>query len=94
MKKAAVIGSGTMGNGIAQVFAQNGWTVSLIDVSDSALEKALKTIRANLERMIKKGTLTPEAAEAVPGRITATSALETAADAAIVVEAASENSNL
>ena len=94
MKKAAVIGSGTMGNGIAQVFAQKGWTVSLIDVSDTALEKALKTIRANLERMIKKGTLTQEAADAVPGRITLTSALETAAHAAIVVEAASENINL
>ena len=46
MKKAAVIGSGTMGNGIAQVFAQNGWAVALIDVSDSALEKAIRTIRA------------------------------------------------
>jgi 3-hydroxybutyryl-CoA dehydrogenase len=94
MKKAAVIGSGTMGNGIAQVFAQNGWTVSLIDVSDTALEKALTTIRANLDRMVKKGTLTPDAAEAVPGRIHPTGALETAADAAIVIEAASENINL
>ena len=94
MKKAAVIGSGTMGNGIAQVFAQNGWNVSLIDVADAALEKAMKTIRSNLERMTKKGTLTQEAADAVPSRITPTSALESAADAAIVVEAASENSKL
>ena len=91
MKKAAVIGSGTMGNGIAQVFAQNGWTVALVDVSDSALEKAIKTIRSNLDRMIKKGTLTAEAAEEVPGRITTTSSIEAAQDAAIVVEAASEN---
>jgi 3-hydroxybutyryl-CoA dehydrogenase len=94
MKKAAVIGSGTMGNGIAQVFAQKGWTVSLIDVSDSALEQALKTIRSNLDRMIKKGTLTQEAADTVPNRIAPTSDLQTAADADIVVEAASENVNL
>ena len=94
MKKAAVIGSGTMGNGIAQVFAQNGWNVALVDVSDAALKKALQTIRANLERMIKKGTLTPEAAAAVPGRITPAGALEAAGDAAIVVEAASENRTL
>lgn len=94
MKKAAVIGSGTMGNGIAQVFAQKGWTVSLIDVSDSALEQALKTIRSNLDRMIKKGTLTQEAADTVPNRIAPTSDLQTAADADIVVEAASENVSL
>jgi 3-hydroxybutyryl-CoA dehydrogenase len=94
MKKVAVIGSGTMGNGIAQVFAQQGWAVTLIDVSESALEKALATIRANLERMIKKGTLTAAAAGEVPGRITTTSALSAAADAAIVVEAASENMDL
>ena len=94
MKKAAVIGSGTMGNGIAQVFAQNGWSVALIDVSDSALEMAIKTIKGNLERMIKKGTLTAEAAGEVPGRITPTSSLDSARDAMIVVEAASENMDL
>jgi 3-hydroxybutyryl-CoA dehydrogenase len=94
MKQAAVIGSGTMGNGIAQVFAQHGWTVSLIDISPPALERAVKTIRANLDRMIKKGTLTAEAAEEVPGRITATSSIDAAGDASIVVEAASEQAEL
>jgi 3-hydroxybutyryl-CoA dehydrogenase len=94
MNKAAVIGSGTMGNGIAQVFAQHGWAVTLVDVSQSALEKAIKTIRSNLDRMIKKGTLTAEAAEQVPGRITTTASLEDARDATIVVEAASENQEL
>ena len=94
MNKTAVIGSGTMGNGIAQVFAQHGWSVSLIDVSETALDKAVKTIRANLDRMIKKGTLTAAAAEEVPGRITTTSSLDAARDASIVVEAASENMDL
>jgi 3-hydroxybutyryl-CoA dehydrogenase len=94
MKKVAVVGSGTMGNGIAQVFAQNGWGVALIDVSPSALEKALQTIRANLERMVKKGTLSAESAGDVPGRIRPTSSLDAAADAALVVEAASENPEL
>jgi 3-hydroxybutyryl-CoA dehydrogenase len=94
MKKAAVIGSGTMGNGIAQVFAQSGWEVSLVDVSAPALERALATIRGNLERMIRKGTLPAAAADEVPARISPTASLDAAADAAIVVEAASENPDL
>jgi 3-hydroxybutyryl-CoA dehydrogenase len=94
MKDVAVIGSGTMGNGIAQVFAQNGWAVALIDVSEPALDKALKTIRTNLDRMVKKGTLSPEAAAEVPGRITPTSSLDASANADIVIEAASENTAL
>jgi 3-hydroxybutyryl-CoA dehydrogenase len=94
MKKAAIIGSGTMGNGIAQVFAQNGWSVALVDVSQPALEKAIATIRSNLERMIKKGTISPEAAGEVPGRISPAVSLESAADASIVIEAASENVDL
>ena len=63
MKQAAVVGGGTMGNGIAHVFALNGWSVTLIDAVPAALEKALKTIRANLERQAKKGTIPPEAVE-------------------------------
>lgn len=94
MKNVAVVGSGTMGNGIAQVFAQYGWTVALIDVSEPALGKAMTTIRSNLDRLVKKGVLTAEAADQVPGRITTSSAVEAAKDASLVVEAASENMNL
>jgi 3-hydroxybutyryl-CoA dehydrogenase len=57
MKKVAVIGSGTMGNGIAHVFAQNGYLVNLLDISESALEKATQTISKNLDRQIKKGII-------------------------------------
>ncbi|HEV8123744.1 MAG TPA: 3-hydroxybutyryl-CoA dehydrogenase [Gemmatimonadales bacterium] len=92
--KVAVIGGGTMGNGIAQVFAQHGWDVVLVDVAQSALDKALATIKANLERMVKKGTLTAEAAAAVPGRITTATDVAAAKDASLVVEAASENAAL
>ena len=54
MKNIAVIGAGTMGNGIAHVFAMKGYQVSLIDISEKALEKALATINKNLDRMVKK----------------------------------------
>ncbi len=94
MKNVAVIGSGTMGNGIAQVFAQNGWSVALIDVSASALEKATATIQANLDRMVKKGTLTAEAAALVPGRIVTAPVLDAASQAGLVIEAASENKEI
>ena len=67
MKQAAVVGGGTMGNGIAHVFALHGWSVTLIDAAPAALEKALKTIRANLERQAKKGTIPPEAVEETLG---------------------------
>jgi 3-hydroxybutyryl-CoA dehydrogenase len=86
-----VVGSGTMGNGIAHVFAQHGHQVALIDVSEAALQKAVATVTANLERQVKKGTLAPEAVAEVLGRITTSSDLGAAKDAALVVEAASEN---
>ena len=60
MKKVAVIGAGTMGNGIAHVFAQAGFTVSLIDVSQPQLDKAIATIGKNMDRQIAKGTLSQE----------------------------------
>jgi 3-hydroxybutyryl-CoA dehydrogenase len=91
MKQAAVIGAGTMGNGIAHVFAQHGWEVALIDTVPAALEKATATIRTNLDRQVKKGALPPEAAGEVLGRITTATALEAVGEAALVVEAASEN---
>jgi 3-hydroxybutyryl-CoA dehydrogenase len=83
-----------MGNGIAQVFAQNGWDVALVDVAQGALDKAQATIRTNLDRMVKKGTLAPDAAAQVPGRIHPSTEVAAVADAELVIEAASENSNL
>ncbi len=91
MTKIAVIGSGTMGNGIAHVFAQHGHEVALIDVNAEALERGVATIRKNLDRQVKKGVLAPEAPEAILGRIKAGTELGAAAAAALVVEAASEN---
>jgi len=93
-QKAAVIGAGTMGNGIAHVFAQHGWEVLLIDVAPAALERGVATIKSNLERQVKKGTLSPEATGEILGRIRTTSALEDAAGAALVIEAATENPTL
>ncbi|HEY4101963.1 MAG TPA: 3-hydroxybutyryl-CoA dehydrogenase [Gemmatimonadales bacterium] len=89
--KIAVIGSGTMGNGIAHVFAQHSHDVALIDVNQGALDKALTTIKGNLDRQVKKGTITAEAPGEIIGRITTGTDLALAKDAALVVEAASEN---
>jgi len=80
-----------MGNGIAHVFAQYGWEVALIDSAPAALDKATATIKGNLERQVKKGTLAPEAPAQILGRISTGSKLDAAAPAEIVVEAASEN---
>ena len=87
----AVIGSGTMGNGIAHLFAQHGHDVALIDVSAPALEKAKATIAANLERQVKKGTLAAEAPAEILARISTGTDLAGAASASLVIEAASEN---
>lgn len=92
IKHVAVIGAGTMGNGIAQVFAQHGFQVRLVDVNKASLEKGLATISKNLDRMIAKGSI-PEADK--PGileRIQSFQSLKPAAsDVQLVVEAASEN---
>jgi 3-hydroxybutyryl-CoA dehydrogenase len=91
VSKIAVIGSGTMGNGIAHVFAQHGHDVALIDVNQGALDKALGTIKGNLDRQVKKGTIAPEAPGEILGRITTGTDLSAAKNAALVIEAASEN---
>jgi 3-hydroxybutyryl-CoA dehydrogenase len=91
MKRAAVIGAGTMGNGIAHVLAQHDWQVALIDTAPTALERARKTIRSNLDRQVKKGSLAPDAPDAILGRISSATELEAAAPASLVIEAASEN---
>ena len=92
MKNISVIGSGTMGNGIAHVFAQSGYHVSLIDISESALEKAIATITKNLDRMVQKEKITQADKEAALNNITThTSTEEGVKSADLVVEAATEN---
>lgn len=95
MKNIAVIGAGTMGNGIAHVFAQTGYKVTLIDVSQPALDKALATIGNNLDRIIKKGSITEADKATTLGNITtATTIEEGVKNAELVVEAATENIDL
>jgi 3-hydroxybutyryl-CoA dehydrogenase len=90
VSRVAVVGAGTMGNGIAHVFAQHGWQTSLVDVSREALDRALSTIAANAERQVKKGALAAEAKDALLGRIGTGTDLGGVHDAELVVEAASE----
>jgi 3-hydroxybutyryl-CoA dehydrogenase len=91
MSRVAVVGAGTMGSGIAHVFAQHGWDTALLDVTRELLDKALGTIRANLERQVKRAALTVEQRDAALGRIRAAATLEPAGDADLVVEAATEH---
>jgi 3-hydroxybutyryl-CoA dehydrogenase len=92
MEKIAVIGAGTMGSGIAHVFAQYGYRVSLADVSDTALQKAVQTIGVNLERQKTKGVITEEIRTQALSRLHTFTDLEKAvAEADLVVEAATEN---
>jgi len=91
----AVIGAGTMGNGIAHLFAQNGFKVNLIDVSEKQLAKALETIGKNLDRQVAKGALAPAAKESTLQNLTTmTSITAGISDVQLVVEAATENVDL
>ena len=92
--RVAVIGAGQMGNGIAHVFAQAGAPVTMIDVSQDALDRGRATIAKNLDRQVKKGTLDEAAREATLGRIALATSLDAVSDAALVVEAATENRDL
>ena len=92
--RVAVIGAGTMGNGIAQVFAQQGHAVRLIDVSAEALNKGLETIRGSLARLVKKQAIGADEADRTVARIKVGSVLEDTKDSELVVEAASENPSL
>ena len=95
MKNITVIGSGTMGNGIAHVFAQYGFEVTLVDVVSEALDKALVTIGNNLDRQVKKGALTEDDKAATLRRIHPMTDLQNGvAGADLVVEAATENVGL
>lgn len=95
MNRVSVIGAGTMGNGIAHLFAQNGFDVNLIDVSSDQLNTAIATITKNLDRQVSKGILTPEAKDEALNKITThTSLAEGVKFAELVVEAATENKEL
>lgn len=89
--KVTVVGAGTMGNGIAQVFATSGHQVVMVDVSAAALERGLASINASLGRLVKKGALTQEASDQAAGRIAVATTVEDARNAELAVEAATEN---
>ncbi len=95
VQKISVIGAGTMGNGIAHVFAQNGFAVNLIDVSQQQLDKALSTITKNLDRQFSKGIITEEIkSSSLKNIITNTSLTDGVKNAQLVIEAATENIDL
>ncbi len=91
MSKVAVVGAGTMGNGIAHVFAQAGWDTMLFDVSEAALDRGLATITRNLERQEKKGAVNRGQVTDILRRIRPAGSLEAIKDPDLVVEAATEN---
>ncbi|MCM4157789.1 3-hydroxybutyryl-CoA dehydrogenase [Gramella sp. AN32] len=95
MKNIAVIGAGTMGNGIAHSFAQYGYKVQLIDISEKGLKKGMETIASNLDRMVSKEKITEEQKQETLDNITTfTSIAEGVENASVVVEAATENTEL
>jgi 3-hydroxybutyryl-CoA dehydrogenase len=91
MSRVAVVGAGTMGNGIAHVFAQQGWDAVLIDVAEDAVNRGLAVIEKNTERQASKGVITASERRDLLARLTTSTSLEAAKDAEIVVEAATEN---
>jgi 3-hydroxybutyryl-CoA dehydrogenase len=94
MQNIAVIGAGTMGNGIAQVCALAGFDVTLLDISDAALERGLGTVRKNLERQVSKQTITQDLGTAALQRIRCTTDYAQLDGAQLVIEAATENLEL
>ena len=93
-ERVAVIGAGQMGNGIAHVFAQSGFDVTMIDVSADALKRGRDTIAGNLDRQIKKGTLQAADKDAILGRVATAQSFDGVKDASLIVEAATENRDL
>lgn len=95
MENVVVIGAGTMGNGIAHVFAMNGFNTTLVDISEEALLRAVQTITKNLDRMVTKGSLTEQQKDATLSKLKTNNSIENAAgNADLVVEAATENIDL
>jgi 3-hydroxybutyryl-CoA dehydrogenase len=93
-ERIAVVGAGQMGNGIAHVFAQSGFPVTMIDVSREALQRGQATIKKNLDRQVKKGTMQAEELADTFGRIALSESFDAVKDATLVVEAATENNDL
>lgn len=94
MKKISVIGSGTMGNGIAHTFAQFGYNVLLIDIKQEFIDKGIDAITKNLDRQLKKGTLTEEQKKSTLANIKSSVILIDSKDSDLVIEAATENLNI
>src|SRR5687768_11173106 len=94
IEKVAVVGGGTMGNGIAHVFAQHNYDVVLIDVDEQRLQAALKTIRGNFDRQVKKAALSESDAATAVARIRTTTKRGDAAGAELIVEAVPERLDL
>jgi len=94
IKKVLVLGAGQMGNGIAHVFAQNGYSVALCDLNQSVLDKALSVIEKNLSRMVSKGKINEDDMKATLSRIEKVSDISEASDADLVIEAVTEKKDL
>jgi 3-hydroxybutyryl-CoA dehydrogenase len=94
VSKVAVVGAGTMGNGIAHTFAQHGWDVTLVDVADDALASGLATIKKNLERQAQKGALSTQQGAETIARIKTSNSFDVVKGAELVVEAATENPDI
>lgn len=94
IKTVSVIGAGTMGNGIAHVFAQHGYQVNLVDLSKPQLDKAIATITKNLERQLEKGIITEEVKARALSSITTMTSFAGLKESQLVVEAATENTEL
>jgi 3-hydroxybutyryl-CoA dehydrogenase len=94
IRRVAVVGAGTMGNGIVHVFAAKGYDTTMIDVRRDALDRALAAISGNFDRQIRKGALDESAKTGALGRIRATTELSACSDAELIVEAATENRDL
>ena len=92
--RIAVVGAGQMGNGIAHVFAQSGFDVVMIDVSQEALDKGRATVAKNIERQVKKGTIPAEEQVKILSRIDLNLDIEAASEVSLIIEAASEDSSL
>jgi 3-hydroxybutyryl-CoA dehydrogenase len=94
IKHIGIIGAGQMGNGIAHVAAQNGFTVTMVDVNPASLEKALATIAKNMDRQIQKGSLTEADKKTAEGRLQTSTKMADLKDCDLVVEAATENEDV
>ena len=91
MSRVAVVGAGTMGNGIAHVFAQAGWDVALVDLSQDALDRGIKTIATNIEKLVRKGVGSRESGVGTLARIKPSTSFDAVKGADFLVEAVTEN---